>query len=63
MEMSYRSYEVEFMQEAEGGFTVVVPSLPGCITFGENQAEAEEMAKEAIDLYLEELESQAMAGI
>jgi predicted RNase H-like HicB family nuclease len=41
--------------EPEGGFTVNVPSLPGCITYGENVEEAIAMAKEAIELYIEEL--------
>ena len=41
--------------EPEGGFTVVVPSLPGCITYGSTLSEAKEMAKEAIELYLESL--------
>ncbi len=42
-------------KEPEGGFTVFVPSLPGCITYGENIDEAMVMAKDAIELYLEEL--------
>ena len=41
--------------EPEGGFTVIVPSLTGCITYGETLREAKEMAKEAIELYLESL--------
>ena len=41
--------------EPEGGFTVTVPSLPGCITYGDTLPEAKEMAKEAIELYLESL--------
>lgn len=41
--------------EPEGGFTVLVPSLPGCITYGSTLNEAKEMAKEAIELYLESL--------
>jgi predicted RNase H-like HicB family nuclease len=44
-------------QEEEGGFTVNVPALPGCITFGETIDEAIDMAKDAINLYLEELKS------
>ena len=44
-------------KEPEGGYTAIVPSLPGCITFGENIEEAIEMAKDAISLYLEELTS------
>jgi len=44
-----------FRQEVENGFTVTVPALPGCVSFGETLEEAEEMAKEAIELYLESL--------
>jgi antitoxin HicB len=44
-------------KELEGGYTVLVPSLPGCITYGETIEEAIDMAKEAIELYIESLES------
>jgi len=37
----------------EGGYTVYVPSLPGCISQGETKAEALKNIKEAIELYLE----------
>lgn len=43
-------------KEEEGGYTVLVPALPGCITYGETVDEAIEMAKEAIELYVEELQ-------
>lgn len=49
------TYKLRLQKEAQGGFTVSVPSLPGCITYGENVDEAISMAKEAIELYLEEL--------
>ena len=42
-------------EEPEGGYTVTVPTLPGCITWGADVNEAIEMAKEAIELYLESL--------
>lgn len=48
-------YNVIFRPEPEGGFTVIVPSLPGCITYGESLAEAKAMASDAIALYLESL--------
>ena len=48
-------YKLRLHKEVQGGFTVSVPSLPGCITYGENVDEAIAMAKEAIELYLEEL--------
>jgi len=39
----------------EGGYTVTVPSLPGCITQGDTLEEAIAMAKDAIKLHLEVL--------
>ncbi len=44
-----------FRAEPEGGFTVLVPSLPGCITYGKNLKEAQKMEEEAITLYLEDM--------
>ena len=37
----------------EGGFTVYVPSLPGCISEGDTKEEALKNIKEAIELYIE----------
>jgi len=42
----------------EGGFTVFVPSLPGCISEGENEDQALENIKEAIELYLEPVDDE-----
>lgn len=39
--------------QEEGGYTVYAPSLPGCISEGENREEALRNIKEAIELYLE----------
>lgn len=50
-----RTYRINLRKEEEGGYTVLVPALPGCITYGETVDEAIEMAKEAIELYVEEL--------
>ena len=50
-------YKILINKESEGGYTVTVPALPGCITYGENVDHAITMAKEAIELYIEELES------
>lgn len=49
------SYRVILRKEPEGGYTVIVPSLPGCVTYGETIEEAIEMAREAIELYLDSL--------
>jgi antitoxin HicB len=45
-------YNLIFRPEPEGGFTVTVPALPGCITYGKNLIEAKEMAEDAIKAYL-----------
>lgn len=41
----------------EGGYTVTVPSLPGCITQGETVEECLERAKEAIEGFIESLKA------
>ena len=40
----------------DGGYTVFVPSLPGCISEGNTKKEALKNIKEAILLYLEPVE-------
>ena len=40
----------------EGGYTVTVPSLPGCISEGDSVDDALVNIREAIDLYLEPVE-------
>ena len=42
----------------EGGFTVYVPSLPGCISEGETEEKALANIREAIELYLEPVEDE-----
>jgi antitoxin HicB len=49
------SYRILLKKEPEGGYTVVVPSLPGCVTYGDTIEESITMAKEAIELYIESL--------
>jgi predicted RNase H-like HicB family nuclease len=53
--MKQLTYRVLLNREPEGGYTVTVPTLPGCITYGETIDEAITMAKEAIELYIESL--------
>jgi predicted RNase H-like HicB family nuclease len=55
--MKTLNYRIYLRKEPEGGFTVNVPTLPGCITYGENLDEAIVMAKEAIELYIESLKA------
>ena len=40
----------------EGGYTVFVPSLPGCISEGESIDDALSNIQEAIELYLEPIQ-------
>jgi antitoxin HicB len=49
------NYHILLTKEPEGGFTVTVPVLPGCITYGETMDVAITMAKDAIELYIESL--------
>lgn len=44
-------YPAVFTEE-NGNYTVNVPDLPGCRTFGENLSEAIEMARDAISMWL-----------
>jgi antitoxin HicB len=53
-----QTYRVILSPESEGGYTVVVPSLPGCVTYGENVEHAMNMAKEAIEGYIAVLKHQ-----
>ncbi len=39
--------------DIESGYNVTFPDLPGCVTCGDTYEEAIEMAKEALDLWLE----------
>ena len=49
-----RTYTVILEPAEEGGFVVHVPALPEVVTQGEDEAEALAMAKDAIELALEE---------
>ena len=49
------SYKMLLKPEPQGGYTVNVPALPGCITYGVDLEKAKLNAKEAIELYIESL--------
>lgn len=49
------NYNVIYKPEPEGGYTAIVPSLPGCVTYGETLEEAKMMAQDAIKAYLASL--------
>jgi predicted RNase H-like HicB family nuclease len=48
-------YNIMLRPEPEGGFTAIVPTLPGCVTYGRTLPEARDMAKDAIEGYIESL--------
>lgn len=50
--MKIRHYTAIFQKEPEGGYTVVVPALAGCVTYGETIEKAVAATKEAVESYL-----------
>ena len=54
--MRYLHYRILLRREPEGGYTVTVPMLPGCVTYGETIDDAIAMAREAIELSIEDLQ-------
>jgi len=48
-------YNIMLRPEPEGGYTALVPALPGCVTYGRTLEEAREMAKDAISGYIASL--------
>lgn len=55
------TYTVVLLREPDGRYSVSVPALSGCFTWGDNIAHALQMAEEAIGLYLEVLEEDGEA--
>ena len=53
--MKNLKYNVIYRPEPEGGFTAIVPSLPGCVTYGTDLMDAKKMVVDAIEGYLESL--------
>lgn len=48
-------YTAVFTKEKDGRYSVSFPSLPGCVTFGNDLDHAQEMAQEVLELWLEYL--------
>ena len=55
-------FRVVLEPSEEGGFTAVVPALPGCISEGNTRDEALANAREAITLYLEPVDDDTAFG-
>ena len=50
-----QSYQIDLVPDEDGGYTVIVPALPGCISHGASVTEATRNAREAIELHLDNL--------
>ncbi len=46
-------YTAVFQKASEGGYTVTVPTLPGCVSEGDTFEQAANNIREAIELYIE----------
>lgn len=51
-------YDVIFEEQPDGGYTVTVPSLPGCISEGDTFEQAKRNISDAIKLYVEDLDAE-----
>ena len=54
------NYNVLFTKEVEGGYSVMVPALPGCFSQGETIEGAVKNIQKAIKLYLEDTDSKSI---
>jgi len=55
MPKTHYHYNIMLRPEPEGGFTAIVPALPGCVTYGRTLPEARKMAKDTISCYIKSL--------
>ena len=55
MKKAHFHFNIVLRPEPEGGFTALVPALPGCVTYRHTLAEAKRMAKDAITGYIASL--------
>jgi predicted RNase H-like HicB family nuclease len=55
-------FKVILEPSEEGGYTALVPSLPGCISEGDTVEDAMRNIREAVELYLESGDDEYQAG-
>jgi len=55
MKKAHLHFNIHLRPEPEGGFTAMVPALPGCVTYGHTLAEAKKMARDAVAGYIASL--------
>ena len=58
--MKIHRFTVNLVPAEEGGYTVTVPVLPGCVSEGDTYEEALENIKEAIHAYIESLQKDGL---
>ncbi len=54
-------YQISLIPEREGGFAVIVPLLPGCVSYGKTVEEESRNAREAVELPLEKVTAHSSA--
>jgi predicted RNase H-like HicB family nuclease len=59
MKQKVLEYTAVFQEEKDGGYSVWVPTLPGCASQGDSFEDALKNIKEAIELYLEDTKRNA----
>lgn len=57
MKQTILKYDVIFEEQPDGGYTTIVPSLPGCISEGDTFEKAKTNIADAIELYLQDMEA------
>ena len=57
--MADLTYRIILRPELEGGYSVTVPALPGCVTYGSTLEEANAIAPNAVRAYLESMRKHA----
>lgn len=63
LKRKYLNFTVLFKPAIEGGYTVTIPDLPGCISEGDSFEEALKNIKEAAGLWLEGLGKEDLATL
>ncbi|MFA6551374.1 MAG: type II toxin-antitoxin system HicB family antitoxin [Patescibacteria group bacterium] len=60
--MENKTFQINLISEKEGGYTVTVPQLPGCVSYGETIEEAKKNIQEAIALHLANIKEHNKRG-
>ncbi|PIR92204.1 antitoxin HicB [Candidatus Falkowbacteria bacterium CG10_big_fil_rev_8_21_14_0_10_44_15] len=50
--MENKTFQINLIAEKEGGYTVTVPQLPGCVSYGKTIEEAKRNIQAAVSLHL-----------